>query len=255
MNWKCWHDQEFPTFSLKHNHFCMMSAFWQLIQKDTSYKTRQTAERRKLDLLSSDSKAQNNLNQSVSNNGSCNSTRSQRSSRCITEDIASFPFCFTLGRSRPSLSLWERGTQVNQIKWDWAYQSSALLQGLHADCPSTRHLSFPPQFTWKINSAAECTAHVSHLHKSNFVWNIQSSPLARDRLQSLCCDWNNGRHWVLSRRDWRELVLCPAALLPLVPCIFELIACFHDRIWGKFLILLTVYTRFPETSTNFHVIF
>lgn len=94
-----------------------------------------------------------------------------------SELVKFFLFLFVnLGRSQMSLS--KLGTEVNQIKWDWAYQSSGLLGG---PCWLPEHMSsfIFSQFTWWINSPAECLAPILHLHKSDLRWNIQSSPLPR----------------------------------------------------------------------------
>lgn len=138
----------------------------------------------------------------LSNNGLNNVRRCQWSFQYITELIKCFSAFVNLGRSQMSLS--KLGTEVNQIKWDWAYQSSRLFE-----CPYWLPEHKPSfifsQFTWWINSLAECLAPILHLHKSNFRWNIESSPLPQDSLQSLCCDWNKHLYWVLSRGDWRGL--------------------------------------------------
>lgn len=115
----------------------------------------------------------------------------------ITELIKCLLFLSrNLGRSQMSLS--NLGTEVNQIKLDWAYQSSGLFEG---PCWLPEHMSsfIFSQSTWWINSQTECLAPILHLHKSNFRWNIQSSPLPQDILQALCWEWNYHLHSVLSK--------------------------------------------------------
>lgn len=178
----------------------------------------------------------------MSNNGLHNVTRCQWSFQYITELIRCFPFV-NLGRSQMSLS--KLGTEVNQIKWDWTYQSSCLFEG---PCWLPEHMSsfIFSQFTWWINSPADCLAPILHLHKSNFRWNIQSSPLPQDSLHSLCCDWNNHLYWVLSRGYWKgvgRLYLTAHICIYWVPLIAYhrgMLKTINDKIWDTFLILLRV---------------
>lgn len=70
-----------------------------------------------------------------------------------------FSFFVKLERSQMSLS--KLGTQVNQIKWDWAYQSSGLFED---PCWLPEHKSsfILNQSTWWINSPPECLAPSLH---------------------------------------------------------------------------------------------